>query len=108
GPDNEDRSDQRHSGRYPSPAKNHALRLRFAFATQSRSQTSFEICGRLKSESGIAYSRPQTPNPFGGLRAYVAILKVLFDFHALHEVQLTVEIAVNQFACFLATQCFHA
>src|SRR6185295_18402459 len=79
-PDNEDRSDQRRSDQYPSPAKNHRFWFRFAFATQSRSQTSFESCGRPKSESSVTYSRPQTPNPLGGLRACVAILKVLFDF----------------------------
>ena len=104
-PDNDHRSDQRRSDQNPSPAKNYRSPLRFAFSTQSRSQTSFKIGGRVKSESPVAHNRTQTTNPFVALRAGMAVLQVCLDFHALDEVKLAVDVAVNQLTRFVATQC---
>ena len=35
----------------------------------------------------------------------MAVIEVFFDFQALHEIQLTIDVSVNQVTRFLTTQC---
>src|ERR1041384_4777344 len=76
GPDNDHCGHQRHSNENPALAKSYRSPLRLTFAMQSRSQTSFKIGGRVKSESPVAHNRTQTTNPFVALRAGMAVLQV--------------------------------
>src|SRR4029077_13634596 len=79
--------------------------FRLSFAMQSGSQTALEVCGRVKAQSLVSYSRLQTANSFVALGAGMTILKVLLDLQALHQVHRTLEIAMQQITRLLATQC---